>query len=182
MLPFRDKTKPDIDASDTDPFVDRDKFDEVFFQQLDATDEGGQGKDISIRTFMLGEMRDKDDHPSESDIRGFYAGSVLRERLRGLVTRHPSEWGDAVDWKKLDSTPRFKHVPAAAKQAFRDELAKLAWWQKGFLSKQGLPQDQVVHHYHPIAFLAWLDEKREKDEDGKLHDSVIAKNHGTKPL
>jgi len=179
MIPVLGKTAPDIDLPDTDLFTDHDKFDDVFFKKLDDTKEGGQGKDVSIRAFMLPQVKSPDDHPSAGEVLDFYSSNVLRARFRTLVTRHPSEWSDAVDWKQLDSSPAWKHVSAEARKAFQDEVAKFVWWKKGFLSSQGLPQDQVVHHYHPVTFLAWLDEKRENDADGSLHLSVFDKNHGT---
>ena len=53
----------------------------------------------------------------------------------------------------------------------------MRWWKGSFLAKEGLPADQIVHHYHPVHFLGWLDARREADTSGDLHASVFEKNH-----
>src|SRR5262249_8249036 len=159
-------------------FTDRAKFEEEFFKKFDQTDEGGQGNDTSVQHFMINAPTRKDDDlVLAKEICDFYAKSVLRDRMRTLITRHHSEWGDAIDWSGLDSEDRWKHISDDAKQRFKDDLKKLQWWTSGLASDAGLPDDQIVYHYHPITFLAWVDSLREADDSGELHASVFELNH-----
>ena len=45
----------------------------------------------------------------------------------------------------------------------------------------GLPSDKNVFHYHPIRFMAWVDDLRAKEAAGgqgsKLHESAVELNH-----
>ena len=62
----------------------------------------------------------------------------------------------------------------------KEAIKEYVWWD-GSLSSDGLPSSKTVVHYHPIRFLAWINEKRESEAKGgagaKLHESVYELNH-----
>lgn len=177
MIAVDGRTKPDIEETDPKLWLDRKKFEDRFFELLGQALK--EDKSVPpLRHYMLGGTNKGDDQVHAEEIREFFAESPLRAKLRPLVTRHHSGWGDKVDWSSLKSDPKLKHVPAAAKDALLAELDRHRWWRGSFLAKEGLPSDQIVHHYHPIHFLAWLDAQREADTSGELHESVFENHEG----
>ncbi len=179
MIPFEDKQKADVEDTTDELFTDRSKFEDKFSEMFDKSDPTHKEKDPSFIHWMINFVtRKEDDLLTADEVCAFFAASPHRDKARDKVTRHLSEWGDKIDWKKLDSQPQWKHASQAAKDAFHADLQKLLWWTSGVGKNAGLPDDQICYHYHPIAFLAWLDEKRENDSDGSLHASVFDLNHG----
>ena len=162
--------------------LDRPKLEKLFFEKLEPllpekAKASPDGKGPTFRDYLVNQPVQKDANQIHRDeIREFFASSPLRSVLRSLVVRFPSEWGDSVPWSTIDSSPNWAHLRPAQKEWVKAEAKRLAWWTSGFLSKEGLPDDQVVHHYHPVTFLSWLDGEREKDESGNLHLSVFEKN------
>lgn len=79
--------------------------------------------------------------------------------LRTLITRNTSYW--AIDWQKVKS-----NNPDWAKAfTFTDEDARMArryaWW--GQRTDLGLPASALVYHYHPVAFLDYLNDHRTRE-------------------
>lgn len=177
------KTKPDIEDTDANLYMDRSKFEKRFFDLFHASDEGGGGDSSKgappQKHFMIkGSTRKDDDQLLGDEVRQFFAKNPLRKNMRTMVTRHHSEWGDQVDWSQLQSQPQWQHLDATKKQHYKDESKKLVWWTSGLGKDADLPDDQICHHYHPIEFLKWLDFEREQDTKGTLHASVFELNHG----
>ncbi len=176
MIPVDGKQKPDLEDTDTSLHLDRKKFEDRFFELLKQALQEDE-KTPPLRHYMVGDTNKGDDQVHADEIREFFAECPLRTKLRPLVTRHHSGWGDAVKFDELKTDPKYKHVPAGAKEALVAEIDRLRWWKGSFLAKEGLPSDQIVHHYHPVHFFAWLDKQREADSSGDLHASVFEKNH-----
>jgi hypothetical protein len=95
----------------------------------------------------------------------------LRDRLpalRTLVTRNTSYW--AVDWQKVKD----ENEAWAREFGFDDEdveaAEKYAWWEECIDKEVPLPEEPFVYHYHPVAFLEYLDEQlpqpTERDTQG----------------
>jgi murein DD-endopeptidase MepM/ murein hydrolase activator NlpD len=79
-----------------------------------------------------------------------------REVLRGLVTRHVSEWSTAARWPELKDTAAWGYYDAATAKALQGAQERNAWLTADVARWCKLPADGVLVHYHPVVFIDWL--------------------------
>jgi hypothetical protein len=80
------------------------------------------------------------------------------ERVHHMMTLHVSEWTFEPDWRVALQVPGGSATlsPAEIDAMVADQIAPGLWWDATVARHCQLPQDGVVYHYHPIAFIAWL--------------------------
>jgi murein DD-endopeptidase MepM/ murein hydrolase activator NlpD len=79
-----------------------------------------------------------------------------REALRGLVTKHVSEWSTAARWPDLKDTGAWGYYDIATAKDLQDAQERNAWLTADVARWCKLPADGVLVHYHPVAFIDWL--------------------------
>ncbi|TNF36739.1 MAG: hypothetical protein EP329_04845 [Deltaproteobacteria bacterium] len=108
-----------------------------------------------------------------ADIQEFFTvpGEYIEERryLHKVVTRHISEWSDAVDWvgaltkaegwgAKTDDFRKILRGSSLAKDAIQTILPWI-WLSKDVAEHIGIDTKEwrgILDHFHPIQFLIWL--------------------------
>jgi hypothetical protein len=78
-----------------------------------------------------------------------------------LAVRFVSEWIADPDWSESLRGPKDfrKLTTQQIDQMVADQITPGLWWTDVVASHAKLPVDGVVFHYHPIAFVSWLNEK-----------------------
>ncbi len=114
---------------------------------------------------------DKDGRLSRPELASFYAGGLVSDELRKLVTYHVSEWTDSPPWRaELEAAYTDFKKKTGKKGTPRDEddedldiddlvatqLDPFIWWTGTVAEQLGLPPDGVVYHYHPMRLLERL--------------------------
>lgn len=79
-----------------------------------------------------------------------------RAVLRGLVTKHVSEWSQAVSWPALKDTEAWGYYDEPTAKALEAAQARNAWLSREVATWARLPASGILFHYHPIAFIDWL--------------------------
>jgi len=92
--------------------------------------------------------------------------------LRHMVTLHVSEWTFEPRWNEVLVVPKdFRDKkPAEIQQMVDEQITPGLWWDAAVAAHCRLPKDGVVHHYHPIAFIAWFKTKLIESADAALKD------------
>lgn len=186
------KEAVDVDTGDDRrPFLDRATFLNTFFEAVEskgneAAGYDGESQALRVRERILGDTVNAQDGSilKESELQAFFQDkdNSLLPLFRNLITRHLSEWGSKVKWEDFGEAKEFygEWLESALAERGR-RYAKYAWWTDGFGEDAGLPSDQVVHYYHPITFLRWLEHERVQEVPAgagdALHKSVIELNH-----
>lgn len=88
----------------------------------------------------------------------------MRKPLRGLVTRHISEWSTLIDWSKIKDIAAWGYYDAASVNHLKDIVALYAWLSPEISKRCLLPDDHIVHHYHPIVFIEWLSKLKNAEQ------------------
>ena len=75
-----------------------------------------------------------------------------------MMTLHVSEWTFEPDWRVAlqASSGSATLSPEEIDGIVADQIAPGLWWDATVARHCQLPQDGVVYHYHPIAFITWL--------------------------
>ena len=179
LISLQDDKTIVLEDTTSELFTDKTKFESKFFEPFDAAQKKAGYQGESVQHYMIKDKtREADDMLTRAEVCKFFASGpeVLKQQMRTLVTKHLSEWGDKITWKDLEKSKQWAHLSQPDKEAALADIDKLVWWRDAFL-KGELPANQVVHHYHPVTFFLWLDQKREADADGELHASVFEGNH-----
>jgi len=79
-------------------------------------------------------------------------------QMHQMVTLHVSEWTAEPNWgDALRASKEFKSMKVADIDAMvAEQITPGLWWDAQVAAHCRLPKDGVVHHYHPIAFIAWF--------------------------
>jgi len=102
--------------------------------------------------------------------------------LHHLVTLHVSEWTFEPRWNEVLVVPKdFRDKkPAEIQQMVDEQITPGLWWDAAVAAHCRLPKDGVVHHYHPVAFIAWFKTKliesadaAQKDTKNKVNDKDV---------
>jgi hypothetical protein len=87
----------------------------------------------------------------------FASGSEeARNALRGLVTRHVSEWSQAASWAEQRNVAAWAYYDAAPAQLLHEAQQRAAWLSADVARWCKLPVNGVLVHYHPVIFIDWL--------------------------
>jgi hypothetical protein len=78
--------------------------------------------------------------------------------LHQMVTLHVSEWTFEPSWADALRVPKdFRDKkPSEIDQLVADQITPGLWWNAAVATHCRLPQDGVVYHYHPVAFISWF--------------------------
>ena len=96
---------------------------------------------------------------SQGQLAQFFRSENLdaRQALRRLVIRHTHEWGDRQTLADFMNSPELQDLQDDAKRrVFAEAVKPYVFWTDALSNHAGLPQDQVIYSYNPIAFLAAL--------------------------
>src|SRR6202012_325365 len=97
---------------------------------------------------------------SKQELQSYFTsgkGGALHFTVPLFVSGWPAEpsWSDALrvpkDFQKMK--------PADIDQLVADQITPGLWWDANTAAHCRLPLDGIVYHYHPIAFLAWLNQQ-----------------------
>jgi hypothetical protein len=85
-----------------------------------------------------------------------HACDQQRARVRGLVTRHVSEWSRKLNWQDINILKAWAYYDKDAVDTLL-KVAELYSWMSDEVAKAcKLPANHIVHHYHPAVFIDWL--------------------------
>jgi N-acetylmuramoyl-L-alanine amidase len=100
--------------------------------------------------------RNKDGKLSREELREFFANGS--GELHRMVTLHVSEWTAEPNWRDalLPATDFKAKKPTEIDQLIADQITPGLWWDARVANHCRLPQDGVVYHYHPVAFISWF--------------------------
>nr|HEX4312792.1 N-acetylmuramoyl-L-alanine amidase [Kofleriaceae bacterium] len=103
---------------------------------------------------------DGDGTLSHHELVDFYRGAGAQQ-LHYVVTQHVSEWTAEPSWRDALRVPKdFRHLAAAElDRLVADQIEPGLWWDARVAAHCGLPSDGVVFHYHPVSFLAWVNQQ-----------------------
>jgi len=128
--------------------------DPAYWQLVDGTAGGRFCESPEI----LGNIdQNKDGVLARGELAAFFA-SGGGEAMRQLVTLHVSEWTFEPSWGDALRIPKdFKSKsPKEIDEMVDAQITPGLWWDATVAAHCRLPKDGVVHHYHPIAFIAWF--------------------------
>ncbi|HEY0190749.1 MAG TPA: hypothetical protein VGC42_06470, partial [Kofleriaceae bacterium] len=93
---------------------------------------------------------------SRQELSEFFAGGG--GDLHNMVTLHVSEWTYEPSWSEALRVPKDFHnkKPAEIDAMVADQITPGLWWNAPVAAHCRLPQDGVVYHYHPVAFITWF--------------------------
>jgi len=93
---------------------------------------------------------------SREELREFFANGA--GELHRMVTLHVSEWTFEPAWGDALRVPKdFKDKkPAQIDAMVAEQITPGLWWDAKVANHCRLPQDGVVYHYHPVAFISWF--------------------------
>lgn len=100
--------------------------------------------------------RNKDGRLSREELRDFFANGG--GELHWMVTLHVSEWTFEPSWGDALRVPKdFRDKkPAEIDAMVAEQITPGLWWNAKVANHCRLPQDGVVYHYHPVAFISWF--------------------------
>lgn len=125
-----------------------------FFREADGTTDGVWMRRGYV-TDLLGDARSW----TPTALADFFRSDSLdaRQALRRFVVRHPHEWGDRQSARTLGAAPELSALtPEERRKVHEESLRPYAFWTDALSAHAGLPGDQVVFSYNPVAFLAVL--------------------------
>ncbi|HMG56198.1 MAG TPA: N-acetylmuramoyl-L-alanine amidase [Kofleriaceae bacterium] len=128
--------------------------DPSYWQLIDGT-AGGRFCDTPEIIGIIDQ--DKDGVLKHSELLAFYA-SGGGGQLHQMVTLHVSEWTAEPNWTDaLRASKGFKSMKVSEIDALvAEQITPGLWWDAAVATHCRLPKDGVVHHYHPVAFIAWF--------------------------
>jgi N-acetylmuramoyl-L-alanine amidase len=129
-------------------------IDESPWQLIDGTSGGRFCEAPEIKGII---DQNKDGLLARQELSDFFA-SGGGDQLHHMVTLHVSEWTFEPSWGDALRVPKdFKNKkPAEIDAIVSDQIAPGLWWDAAVATHCRLPKDGVVHHYHPVAFIAWF--------------------------
>ena len=100
-----------------------------------------------------------DSQVDASELRGLFQGNDLskRQALRRLVVLHRHEWGDRTTLTEFMGLRELSGIPTADRQRIYEVAIKpYLFWTDALAKHAGLPLNQVIYSYNPLAFLLAL--------------------------
>jgi hypothetical protein len=129
-------------------------------------------QEICTRPWYWGAVGDARGIITDEEISRFFHGHPRREDLRYYVCKHVSEWSATkIQWDKIPEKERWSWL---GDSELEQKIKLYSWWTDDLgnhvscnSGDKGLPKSHVVWTYHPVTFLAWLQEKVKDDPTGK---------------
>ena len=143
------------------------KVDPGFWKALDGT---AGGRFCQLPEVVVPIDTDRSQSLARHEIVAFFQQNPAREGFRKFAVKHLSEWGDKNDFEAaLNKARDFGRLTKSLKhKLFEEQIEPYLWWGDG-LSSLGLPDDKVIWGYHPITFVAWVNDKLK----GPVNDTSI---------
>jgi N-acetylmuramoyl-L-alanine amidase len=125
--------------------------------QWQAIDGSGTGRFCEAPEINALIDKNSDKLLSREELTSFFA-SGSGDVLHHMVPLHVSEWTLEPSWSEsLIAAADFRDMKPAEIQAMVEEqITPGLWWDNAVATHCRLPRDGVVHHYHPVAFIAWF--------------------------
>lgn len=103
----------------------------------------------------------KDGQLSRSELLSFFRSSADRALTRRFAVLHTSEWIGSPDWlESLELAPEYASLgKARLKSLVEGQITPTLWWTEAVSKHAKLPKDGVVFHYHPLAFVRYINSK-----------------------
>jgi hypothetical protein len=129
-------------------------IDEPPWQLIDGTAGGRFCEAPEIKAVI---DTNKDGVVARQELSDFFAGGSGTQ-MHHMVTLHVSEWTFEPSWNEALRVPKeFRNKkPAEIDALVADQITPGLWWDQAVATHCRLPKDGVVHHYHPVAFIAWF--------------------------
>ncbi|HEY0990478.1 MAG TPA: N-acetylmuramoyl-L-alanine amidase [Kofleriaceae bacterium] len=129
-------------------------IDEPPWQLIDGTAGGRFCEAPEIKAVI---DTNKDGVVARQELSDFFAGGSGTQ-MHHMVTLHVSEWTFEPSWNEALRVPKeFRNKkPAEIDALVADQITPGLWWDATVATHCRLPKDGVVHHYHPVAFIAWF--------------------------
>jgi N-acetyl-anhydromuramyl-L-alanine amidase AmpD len=137
------------------------KLEPGYFKSIDAK-SSGHFCDINEIVAAIDKPRGRGDGIlNERELREFFQHDEARAEMRKLAVRCQSEWGADPEYEsKLLNSKDFRILkPAAREKVYRDQILPTLWYTEEVAEKVFLPKDFIVWHYHPVRFIAWMNQK-----------------------
>ena len=131
-----------------------------FWRSVDAG-KSGHFCDVSEIVQLIDRPKGRGDGIlTEPELRNFFQREEARADLRKLAVRFQSEWGADPGYEiALLRSKDFAKLPKPARaRLFRDQIEPTLWWTEELAEKVGLPRDFIAWHYHPVRFIAWINQ------------------------
>jgi N-acetylmuramoyl-L-alanine amidase len=102
----------------------------------------------------------KDGMLSTQELAAHYGGASAQQS-RNLVVLHVSEWTAEPSWNEtLRASKDFKKLTRdQIDMLVAEQITPGLWWDAAVAAHAKLPSDGVVYHYHPVRFVAWVNEE-----------------------
>ena len=103
----------------------------------------------------------KDKKITREELLSFFRTSSDRRLTRQMAVLYTSEWIDHPSWlDALKIAPEFAKVgEKKLERLVEDQITPTIWWTDAVAKHAKLPKDGVVFHYHPLAFVRYVNSK-----------------------
>ena len=126
---------------------------------VDGTLGGRFSKNPKVNDLL--DTSPKDKQISREELLDFFRTSGDRRLTHRFAVLHTSEWIDHPSWlDALKQDPVLAKLgEAKLKRLIEDQITPTIWWTDAVIKHVKLPKDGVVFHYHPVAFIRYLNSK-----------------------
>lgn len=123
-------------------------------------DGSGSGRFCDLREVLDAIDTDKNGVLSKQELERYAQGGGSTQN-RYMVTQHVTEWTADPSWHEaLRASRDYKGLkPADIDQLVNEQIVPGLWWDAATAAHCKLPPDGMVWHYHPITFIAWVNQR-----------------------
>ncbi len=126
------------------------------FRYLNASTDGPIARRAPLVALI---DKNGDGQVDEAELTALFHGNDLNKRqaLRRAVVRHRHEWGDRTTLNEFVRLRELSAIPEAdRRRIYAIAIAPYIFWNDALSDHAGLPRNQVVYSYNPLAFLLTL--------------------------
>jgi hypothetical protein len=94
-----------------------------------------------------------------NELRGLFHGDEIdrRQALRRLVILHRHEWGSRTTWAEFNGLRELSGIPETdRRRVYAAAIEPYIFWTDALSAHAGLPANQIIYSYNPVAFLLVL--------------------------
>ena len=126
------------------------------WQVIDGTLGGRFSKNPEVNDLL--DVSPKDNEISRQELLDFFRASGDRRLTHRFAVLNISEWIDHPSWLDgLKVDPDFAKLgDQKLKQLVEEQVTPTIWWTDAVSKHAKLPKDGVVFHYHPLAFIRYI--------------------------